>query len=245
MQIMSRIGASALRAFSAQVDTIANNVANVNTRDYVRKEAIFTGLVSNALANGKTPVIHNANMGHGLVITERLDFSNPGLRFTGDLMDLGLSRQGFFKLELDGEVFYSNRGDFSLDGLGRLVHSSGAVIPDVVVLPGSELSVNETGQIWLIQGDDYTQVGSLEIVNFINPQGLEHIGSGCFLSTVASGDPELDIEGQLMQGYRLLPSVDFAEEMTRIITAQRAYQLNSRTVRMADEMWERINDLKR
>lgn len=245
MQQMCRIGASGLRAFSTQVDIIANNVANVNTRDFVRSDSVFTGLTSAPLANGKNPVLQDGNSGHGVAVTPRHDFSHPGLLFTGNLMDLGLSGQGFFRLELDGTVFYSNRGEFYQDGDGRLVHCSGAVIPDVHIPPGGEISVNSLGEIWVILGDDETQVGSLEIVNFANPQGLEHIGYGCFRETTASGGPVPDTLGQVKQGYRRAPSVDFAEEMTRLMMAQRAYQLSSRVVRTADELWEKVNDLRR
>lgn len=245
MRVLSTIGASAMKAYSSQVDTVSNNIANVNTRDYVRKESVFNGLISSAISQGVTPVIEDGNIGHGLAITERFDFQRPGLLFTGNPLDLALSEQGFFRLELNGQVFFSNRGEFNIDGEGRLVHSSGALIPNIVVTPGSELAVESSGRIWLIDGEDEIEAGFLEVVNFVNPQGLEHIGGGCFVPTPASGNPEPDLENQVRQGYRRLPAVDFAEEMTRLITAQRAYQLNSRTVRIADELWERTNDLKR
>lgn len=245
MRSISNIGATALRAYSAQVNALANNISNVNTRDYVRKESVFSGLVSSALSQGMTPVLEDSSLGHGLAITERLAFEKPGLLFTGNPLDIALSEQGFFRLELEGEVFYSNRGEFLLDGQGRLVHSSGAIIPDVVVDPGSELFVATDGQIWLISEGAETEVGSLEVVTFVNPQGLEHIGSGCFIATPASGLAQLCLENQVRQGYRRLPSVNLAEEMTRLILAQRAYQLNARTVRISDDLWEKTNDLKR
>jgi len=245
MQFMCRIGASAIKAFSAQVDTVANNVANVNTRDYTRRDSVFSGLISSPIANGKTPVIEDGNSSHGLAVTERLDFRNPGLLFTGDFMDIGLSGQGFFRLELEGDVFYSNRGEFRIDGQGRLVHSSGAVVLSDEFPPGTEISVNSSGTIWMVDEENETEVGRFEIVNFNNPQGLEHIGGGCFIPTPASGEPEPSIDNQVMQGYKRAPAVDFAEEMTRLIVAQRAYQLNSKVVRMADELWERVNDMRR
>src|SRR5690554_1188092 len=245
MQILNNIGATALRAYSTQVDTVANNIANVNTRDYTRQESVFSGLVSTALSKGVTPYLEDGNKGQSSMVTPRHVFQQPGLQPTDNPLDMALAGDGFFRLEMDGQVFYSNRGEFNLDAQGNLVHSSGAVIPDVQLPHEGELQVDNDGQAWLINPDGDIEMGSLEVVTFANPQGLEHIGGGCFVASAASGEPEPDTEAQVRQGYRKLPSVDLAEEMTRLIMAQRAYQVNAGTIRTADEMWQRINTLKR
>ncbi|MBE3599444.1 MAG: flagellar basal-body rod protein FlgG [Limnochordaceae bacterium] len=244
------------------IDTIANNLANVNTGGFKKSRVDFQDLLYQTLRFAGTPVTAGAEIptglqvGHGVrpVATVKI-FTQGTFRETDNPLDLVIEGDGFFQILMpDGTVAYTRDGAFKKDSEGRLVTSDGfALEPEIVIPPEAmEVSVASDGTVSVINpGSNEPQtVGQLELARFVNPAGLRNYGRNLFLATAASGQPivgqpGLDGFGSLAQGFLEISNVQVVEEMVNLILAQRAYDANSKAIQASDDMLNTANNLRR
>ncbi len=252
--------ATGMHAQQLTLDVISNNLANVQTTGFKRSRVDFQDLVYEILqapgaasAEGQE-VPSGFQVGHGsrAVATQRL-FIKGDLQQTGNPLDLAVEGDGFFQVQLlSGDTGYTRSGAFKKNSQGQLVTSDGfAVQPQITVPPNAlSVSVGVDGTVSVLQaGQAQPQtVGNIEIVRFINPGGLQSQGRNLFIPSQASGDaipgtPGSDGLGTLLQGFLEGSNVNVVEEMVGMIVTQRAYEINSRAIRTADEMMQTANNL--
>ncbi|WP_077369544.1 flagellar basal-body rod protein FlgG [Anaerosalibacter sp. Marseille-P3206] len=257
--------ATGMRAQQLNIDTISNNLANVNTTSYKSQRAEFKDLFyatmkkNNLTDQEGSPV--NLEIGHGVMpIATKKDFKTGSFLETNNSFDVAIDGTGFFAIELpNGEVKYTRDGSFklSIDGdEGMLVTSEGYRVlsedDDEIVFDSGvrDMTIDEFGNITVCDEDgEKLEVGRIKVVDFINPEGLLSEGMNLYSATVASGE-EIPMEteemnSRLVQGYLESSNVQVVDEMVKMITAQRAYEINSKTIQTSDEMLQTINTLKR
>jgi flagellar basal-body rod protein FlgG len=254
--------ATGMHAQQQTLDVISNNLANVQTAGFKRSRVDFQDLVYEVLqapgassAQGQE-VPSGFQVGHGsrAVATQRL-FIKGDLQQTGNILDLAIEGDGFFQVQLpSGDTAYTRAGAFKKNSQGQLVTSDGFEVQPQITIPQDALSVTVgvDGTVSVMQpGQAQPQtVGTLELVRFINPAGLQSQGRNLFVPTQASGDaipgtPGRDGLGTLLQGFIESSNVNVVEEMVGMIVTQRAYEINSRAIRTADEMMQTANNLVR
>ncbi len=252
--------ATGMEAQQTRIDTIANNLANVNTRGFKKQVPEFEDLFYETLAApgatdaSGTALPTGAQVGHGVRLGAVGRVHTQGDRLsTGRDLDLAIDGDGYFQIELPtGETAYSRDGALQVDRDGNLVTRKGALVVPNVQIPtdASDLTILEDGTVSaLIAGDtEPTNLGQIEIARFANPAGLRGLGSNLFAVTEASGDAETGIPGELgfgsiTQGFLESSNVDMAEELVRMILAQRAFEVNSRVIQASDEMLQRASNL--
>ncbi len=254
--------ATGMAAQTTNVDVIANNLANVNTAGFKRGRANFQDLMyqqikspgSEASAVG-TQLPSGIQVGLG-VKTASIEyvFSEGSFQQTGNPLDIAIQGRGFFQIQLpNGEVGYTRAGSFGRDAQGQLVTSNGNIVLPNITLPADTLSISigQDGTVSVEQpGALSTIVGQLQTVDFSNPAGLIHLGNSIFQSSNASGEPITGNPGEngfggLGQGMIEMSNVNMVDEMVNLIAAQRAYEMNSKSVQAADEMLQNANNIKR
>jgi flagellar basal-body rod protein FlgG len=254
--------ATGMQAQQMTLDVISNNLANVQTAGFKRSRVDFQDLVYEILqapgassAQGQE-VPSGFQVGHGAraVATQRL-FIKGDLQQTGNTLDLAIEGDGFFQVETpSGDTGYTRAGAFKKNSQGQLVTSDGFAVQPQITIPQNAISVTVgvDGTVSVVQaGQAQPQtVGTIELARFINPAGLQSQGRNLFLPTQASGDaipgtPGRDGLGTLLQGFVESSNVNVVEEMVGMITTQRAYEINSRAIRTADEMMQTANNLVR
>lgn len=257
--------ASGMKAQQLNIDTISNNLANVNTTSYKGQRAEFKDLF---YANLKRANINddqgrpvNLEVGHGTMpVATKRDFRSGSFMETQNTFDFALNGQGFFVVELpNGDIRYTRDGSFklSMDGdEATLVTSEGYFVlseeEDLIVFDAgiNDISVDELGYFYgRDEDDELVELGRFMLVNFMNPEGLQSEGQNLYRATEASGD-EIFLEAEEMstsvvQGYLESSNVQVVDEMVKMITAQRAYEINSKSITTADEMMQLVNNLKR
>ncbi len=257
--------ASGMKAQQLNMDTISNNLANVNTTSYKRqkvefKDLLYVNLKTTNLNDGEGKPV-NLQVGHGVmpVATSRM-FTTGNLERTDNPFDMAINGEGFFVIEdPNGNLFYTRDGNFKLsvefDEM-RLVTSEGYTVlsdfdDEIYFDEGmKDITVSENGLITAQTEDgDIEEVATIALAKFINPEGLEAVGKNLYKETVASGE-EIRLEDEertsgIMQNYLETSNVQIVDEMVRLITAQRAYEINSKTIQTADEMLGMANNLKR
>lgn len=257
-----RTAASGMYAQQLNVDTIANNLANVNTAGYKKSKVEFQDVfyqrlraAGSASAAG-TNVAVGLEVGYGVkpVATQR-SFTQGTLAQTGNPLDLSIEGKGFFQVTLpDGTAGYTRDGSFKLSADGQLVTTDGYFVQPNVTIPadGEYINVSSDGVISVrVSGDPEPQeIGQIELAKFVNPSGLEAIGHNLYIETTASGaallgNPSLEGFGGINQGYLEMSNVEIVDEMVNMIIAQRAYEINSKAIKTAEEMTEIANNLKR
>jgi flagellar basal-body rod protein FlgG len=251
-----------MQAQQLTLDVVANNLANVQTAGFKRSRVDFQDLVYETLqpagansAQGQE-IPSGFQVGHGsrAVATQRL-FIKGDLQQTGNILDLAIEGDGFFQVQQpNGETAYTRAGTFKKDSEGRLVTSDGFTVQPEITIPQDAIAVTVgvDGTVSVIQAGQAQpqQIGAIELVRFINPAGLQSQGRNLFLPTQASGDaipgtPGRDGLGTLLQGFVESSNVNVVEEMVGLISSQRAYEINSRAIRTADEMMQTANNLVR
>ena len=254
--------ATGMHAQQLTLDVVANNLANVQTSGFKRSRVDFQDLVYETLqapgassAQGQE-IPSGFQVGHGsrAVATQRL-FIKGDLQQTGNVLDLAIEGDGFFQINLpSGETAYSRAGAFKKNSQGQLVSSDGFLLQPQITIPQNAtnvvVGVDGTVSVTVAGQAQPQQVGTLELVRFINPAGLQSQGRNLFLPTQASGDaipgtPGQDGLGTLLQGFVEGSNVNVVEEMVGLIVSQRAYEINSRAIRTADEMMQTANNLIR
>lgn len=257
--------ATGMKAQQFNIDTISNNLANVNTTSYKVQRAEFKDLfyanIKRANINDDQGRPVNLEVGHGVMpIATKRDFRTSSFIETQGAFDFALNGEGFFAVELpNGDIRYTRDGSFklSIDGdEATLVTSEGYFVlsedDDLITIEAGvkDITVDELGYIYGKDEDDETvEIGRLMLVNFMNPEGLESQGQNLYKATVASGE-EIFLEAEEMdtrviQGYLEASNVQVVDEMVKMITAQRAYEINSKTITTSDEMLQMANNLKR
>ncbi|MDQ0319153.1 flagellar basal-body rod protein FlgG [Pararhizobium capsulatum DSM 1112] len=248
------IAATGMNAQQLNLEVIANNIANINTTGYKRARAEFSDLLyqterAQGVPNRANQAIipEGAMVGLGVQTSAVRNLHIQGsLVSTGNDLDLALVGRGWFQIEMpDGETAYTRAGAFNTNADGQLVTIDGyTVVPGVTVPQNtSEITVSASGQVLARIGNDTIpqQIGQLTIANFVNEAGLEPQGDNLFRETPASGDPVIGTPGdpgfaQIKQKYLEASNVDPVKEITDLISAQRAYEMNSKIIQAADEM---------
>jgi flagellar basal-body rod protein FlgG len=244
------------------IDTISNNLANVNTNGFKRSRVDFQDLLYQTMRAAGGQVVQGSTVPVGIqvgqgvrpVATTKL-FSVGEFRPTDNPLDVAIEGDGFFQLVMpDGTIAYTRDGSLKRDGTGRLVNADGyPVEPEIVIPPeATEVSIGNDGTVAVrLSGDTTPQnVGQLQIARFTNPAGLSAMGRNLFQPTVASGDAMVGVPGSpglgtLAQGYLESSNVQVVEEMVNMIVAQRAYEINSKAIQASDDMLQVANNLKR
>jgi len=252
-----RTGAAGMQAQSFKVDTIANNIANINNDGFQRSSVSFRDLVYQAVSGPGNPVVpdreNGRQVGGGTRAEAATVFSQGILRRTGRDLDFGIAGGGFLRLLLpDGREVYTRSGAFGRDAAGNLVTAQGYKADFLTGKPPETTSftVSTDGRVQYFNQEGKAGEGTAVIYRFRNPSGLERLGNNMYAPTDNSGQAEAGQPGQngfglLRQGDLESSNVNLTEEMTELIMTQRAYELNSRAVRTADEMWAMANQIRR
>ncbi|SIP99219.1 flagellar basal-body rod protein FlgG [Rhizobium sp. RU33A] len=248
------IAATGMDAQQTNLEVIANNIANINTTGFKRARAEFSDLLyqterAQGVPNRANQAIvpEGANIGLGVQTAAVRNIHTQGqLTQTGNELDLALIGRGWFQIESpDGATLYSRSGAFNMNAEGQLVTIDGYLVTPQITIPqdASEVVISRTGQVQARIGNDadYTDLGQLTIANFVNEAGLKPLGDNLFAETAASGAaivgaPEDPGFGYLKQSYLEASNVDSVKEITDMISAQRAYEMNSKVITTADEM---------
>ncbi len=255
--------ASGMKAQQMNIDTIANNLANVNTTGYKKSHPEFQDLLyEKVMPGGQIDAEGRAapsrvEVGHGVkLVATNKNFSQGTVVSTSNPLDLMIEGDGFFQLRMpDGTIKYTRDGSFKLDADRSIVTSSGYRLEPEVTVPEDtvELSVSRDGIISvMVAGDDANvqEIGQLELARFPNAAGLSARGGNIYSESPASGtpllsNPGLDGMGETNSGFLEMSNVETVDELVNLISAQRAYELNSKTITVADEMLQTVNRLKR
>jgi flagellar basal-body rod protein FlgG len=248
------IAATGMNAQQLNVEVIANNISNVNTTAFKGARAEFTDLLyqterSQAIPNqaGSSPVPEGAMLGLGVKTAAIRNLHRQGsLANTSNQFDLALNGRGWFQVNApSGEIVYTRAGSFNKNGDGQLVTLDGYTLNPPIIIPPNTLDVtiNESGEVFAkVDGQAQPQnLGQLTLANFANDAGLEPIGSNYYRETLASGAPTVGIPsdpgfGKIHQGYLEASNVDPIKEITNLISAQRAFEMNSKVIQAADDM---------
>lgn len=256
------IGATGMMAQQLNVDVISNNIANMTTTGYKRQRAAFQDLIYQNInrpgassSDAGTTVPSGLQVGLGVKTGSVYRMTGQGaLEMTGNELDVAITGEGYFQVQLpNGDTAYTRDGTFQVNENGEIVTVQGYLVQPGLTLPGDAVTVdiNEQGLVQAkIQGQSAVQdVGQLELAAFINPAGLEAIGNNFFLETTASGSPTTGNPGQdqlgtLEQGALEQSNVDVVSEITELISAQRAYEMNSNVISTSDEMLQTLTQLR-
>lgn len=254
--------ASGMNAQQYQIDVTSNNIANVNTTGFKKDRAEFQDLMYETLnfTAGGTSQISNNPTGIDVGLGVRLsgvqkDFLQGNLKLTGNSLDLAIEGKGFFMITLpDGNIGYTRNGSFKINADGDIVNGDGYLLEPPINVPQNlvDLSIAQDGTVTATNPDDNTiqQLGRIEIADFINPAGLTPHGDSTFLPSDVSGEPVNGFPtenalGSVRQGMIESSNVALVNEMVDLITAQRAYEANSKSITTTDAMLGIVNQLKR
>lgn len=256
------IAATGMLAQQANVEVISNNIANMNTSGYKRRRAEFHDLlyqdlrrVGSASSDAGTIVPSGVQVGLGVKAAAVYRITEQGnISITDNTFDLAINGKGYFQVELpSGETGYTRAGSFQLSPDGDLVTPDGYLVQPGITIPidSTGVTVNASGEVWAdIEGQVApTLVGQLELANFANEAGLEAIGDNLFKETAASGAANVAAPGTagygtILQGALETSNVNVVQEITNLITAQRAYEMNSKVIQASDEMMRSVSQMR-
>lgn len=257
--------ATGMQAQDTRTDVIANNLSNVNTTGFKSQRAHFADLLYQELTHVGTTASSNTRIPTGLqvgvgvrVVGTSRDFSQGSVEQTQNPLDLAVDGPGFFQVVIDeqGTVAYTRDGSFHRNEAGELVTANGHrlfpqfTIPQTINNDG--IGISEFGIITGREPNQVapTEIGQLEIVRFVNPEGLLAIGQNLFTQTPASGEPIVAQPGtnglgRLRQGYLEASNVDLIRQLVDMIRSQRAFEINSEAIRTTDDMMQTVGNLRR
>lgn len=256
------IAATGMHAQQTNVEVISNNIANMNTTAYTRRRAEFNDLLYQNLkrqgaqsSDTGTLVPAGVQLGLGVRTAAVYRITEQGsLTNTDNTLDLAIEGKGYFQVTLpSGETAYTRAGSFQLSSTGEIVTNDGYSVQPGITIPNNstDITVNASGEVWVKLDGQTTQtnVGTLQIATFINEAGMEAIGDNLYMETPASGAPTVGTPdttgfGSILQGYLETSNVNVVSEITDLISAQRAYEMNSKVVTTSDEMLNTINQMK-
>jgi flagellar basal-body rod protein FlgG len=256
------IAASGMQAQQLNVDVISHNIANMNTTSYKRQRAEFQDMLyQNMERPGATSAASGAILPLGIQIGVGVradavgrNTEQGGMAATGNPYDIAINGRGFLQVTLpSGQTAYTRAGNLAVNADGQIVTADGYAIEPAITVPQEATAIQITRdglvEVTTAASPDPQQIGQLEIASFINPAGLEAIGDNLYLETPASGTattatPGSPGLGTLMQGYLELSNVNAVEEISALIVAQRAYEMNARVITAADEMLQSTTQLR-
>ncbi len=262
MQRSLFIGATGMDAQRINIDVISNNLANVNTNGFKKSRADFQELfyqglkTPGALSAEGSEVPTGIQIGLGVkpAAVQKI-FLQGDFASTGNPLDMVIEGSGFFQVTTpEGDTAYTRSGSFKLDSSGNIVNSDGYLMEPAITIPVDtlEITISSDGTVSVTQPgtNTNTQVGQIEIAQFVNPSGLMPLGKNLFQESGSSGsptagNPDSEGRGSISQGFLELSNVNIVEEMVNMIVSQRAYELNSKVVQSSDEMLQMANNLKR
>jgi flagellar basal-body rod protein FlgG len=253
------IAATGMAAQQTNVEVISNNIANMNTTGYKRQRIEFQDLlyqnlrrVGSTSSDTGTVIPSGAQVGLGVRTAAVYRINEQGnLQQTSNKFDLAIQGNGYFQVTLpSGETAYSRDGTLALSPEGTIVTADGYVVQPGITIPknATDVSINSTGEVLVtVSGQTAQQnVGQLQLAQFPNTAGLSATGGNLFVQTAASGTPQTATPGSpgfgsIMQGFVETSNVNVVTEMTNLITAQRAYEMNSKVITASDEMLSTIS----
>ena len=258
------ISATGMKALQTNLDVVSNNLANVNTTGFKRGRPDFEDLLYQAVrpvgasSSANTELPTGVYLGHGvrLASTSKL-FTQGSGKFTDNWTDMEIEGSGFFQVQLpDGRTAYTRDGTFKTNNQGILTTSDGNPISPTITIPTTavpdSISVSQDGIVTYktAGATTTTQAGQITLASFINPGGLEAIGSNLFLETSSSGAPTVGNPsqnglGSLQGGWLEMSNVNIVDELVDMIIGQRAYEVNSKAITTADQMLQTANEVKR
>ena len=257
-----RTAATGMLAQQLNVDVISNNIANMNTVAFKRQRAEFQDLLYQTIeragaqsSDSGTIVPTGVQVGSGVKAGATYRITSQGSATqTGNDLDVMIQGRGYLQVTLpSGEIAYTRAGNLSTNDQGQLVTDDGYLIEPAVTIPqdATDIIISPTGQVQVTQPGNPTpnDVGQLELATFFNEAGLDALGDNLYQETAASGAPTTgapgeDGYGKLLQGYVEASNVDAVSEITALIVAQRAYEMNSKVITTSDEMLSVAGQLK-
>jgi flagellar basal-body rod protein FlgG len=251
-----------MQSQALNLDVISNNLANVNTSGFKKSRAEFQDLLYETLlpagtaSSQDTEIPAGIQLGHGTRPSTVLKiFSQGNMENTQNELDLAIEGDGFFQITLpNGETAYTRDGAFKLDSDGRIVNSDGFTMEPEIAIPSDAMSISVglDGTVSVLQAGESipSEIGTIELARFINPAGLISMGKNLFMPSEASGNEVIGTAGEdgmgtLAQGFLEMSNVSVVDEMVNMITAQRAYESNSKAIQAADDMLQLANNVKR
>lgn len=253
--------ATGMAAQQTNMDVIANNMANVSTTGFKKSRAEFEDLMYQTMKepgaasglNAVSPTGVQTGLGVRTGGVQK-DFEIGAAKQTKQPLDISIQGSGFFPIQLsDGQIGYTRDGSFKKDPSGAIVDRNGNPLQPQIVIPpnASSVSISASGQVSVLVGNgrEPQNIGQIELVNFVNPAGLKSLGKNVFVPSGASGLPQQGQPGQnglgqLEQGELEASNVNIVEEMVNMITAQRAYETNSKVIQASDQMLQYMNQLR-
>ncbi len=247
------VSKTGLNAQDHGLTVISNNLANVSTTGFKKDRAVFEDLIyqiqrqPGALSSQDSRLPSGLQLGTGVKVagTQKI-FTTGSLQETSQPLDLAINGRGFLQITMpDGSISYTRDGTMHMDAEGQLVNASGYLLEPNITVPDqtSTLTISRDGIVsaTLFGDTEPTEIGQIEVVDFINPAGLQAMGSNLFLETASSGAPQAGIAGEegfgaIEQGFLENSNVKVVEELVQMITVQRAYEMNSKVVSSADQM---------
>ncbi|WP_300574257.1 flagellar basal-body rod protein FlgG [Phenylobacterium sp.] len=257
-----RTAATGMSAQQLNVEVISNNIANMNTVGFKKQRAEFQDLLYHTMERAGaqsseqgTIVPTGVQIGGGVKAGSVYRITEQGaVTQTGNPYDIAIEGRGFFQVLMpSGEMAYTRAGNLSLNADGQLVTEDGYNIQPAIAVPNDAVSiaVSKGGQVQAVRAgqSEAEVVGQIELASFVNEAGLSAIGDNLLMETAASGPanvgaPGIDGFGNLLQGYTEASNVDAVTEITALIVAQRAYEMNSKVISAADEMLQAANSVK-
>jgi flagellar basal-body rod protein FlgG len=248
------VAATGMDAQQTNLEVIAHNIANINTTGFKRGRAEFADLLyqterAQGVPNRANQAIvpEGANIGLGVQTSAVRNIHIQGeLEQTENTLDVAIVGKGWFQVQMaDGSTAYTRAGTFNKSDTGQLVTVDGNAVEPGITIPtnATNVTISQSGQVSATIGTATTQtvLGQLQLASFVNEAGLQPMGSNMFTQTPASGDPvvsnpNLDGFGYIKQGYLESSNVDAVKEITNLISAQRAYEMNSKVITTADDM---------
>ena len=262
MSLTLDIGATGMMAQQLNVDVIANNIANMTTTGFKRQRAEFQDLLyqthvrpGSTSSDAGTTIPAGIQVGYGVKAGSVYRINEQGaLQNTSNDFDLAVVGEGYFQIQLpSGETAYTRDGSFQLNQNGEVVTSEGySINPGITIPPDAvDVTINNSGEVLVkIDGQIALQnVGQIQLSVFANEAGLNALGDNLYTETEASGtaipgNPNSPSYGKIQQGFLETSNVNIVSEMTSLIQAQRAYEMNSRVIQTGDEMLNTITQMR-
>jgi flagellar basal-body rod protein FlgG len=253
-------GTTGMHAQQLSIDVIANNLANVSTTGFKKSNIDFQDLLYQSMKVPGAPTSPDTESPTGIMIGLGVKpaavtkvFTQGDLILTENELDVAIEGSGFLQVEIpNGDTTYTRAGAMKRDSDGRLTNSDGyPILPAITIPDGARLiTISETGDVSAIIGDDTdpTELGTLELATFTNNGGLIAVGKNLFKESAASGTASTGVPGDdgygiLLQYYLEGSNVNIVEELANMITTQRAFEINSKTIQTSDEMMQTTNNL--
>ena len=253
--------ATGMKAQQTNMDTISNNIANVSTNGFKKARAEFEDLMYQTIkepgaqtgANSISPT--GVQVGLGVKNSSiQKDFTTGSMKITKNAFDLAIEGKGFFPVQTSGgQIVYTRDGAFKKGPDGRLQDRNGNVLQPEITIPRDAVGVEvgNDGSVQIITGVNSVpqNIGQIQLVNFVNPAGLKSLGGNVFIPTNSSGLPQQGVAGTsgfgvISQGQLEMSNVNIVDEMVNMISAQRAYETNSKVIQASDQLLQYMNNLR-